>query len=277
MDEDPGFKTASFLKLLEERHIVQQFRSGRNDLAVVDNAIGRLKRVLATHSADTGKRDWASRLHEAVAGFNEAGVPTLYGSAPEDLRGNGGSINNKALFFNREYDESKAMEDNATQIHARAAKVESEGAFRVYKHKERLGRRIFDPHWSRETHSAEEVSGAFAKDEHGDWHPTKEVLPVPKDTTVLPQPPSNLNAKARGMLQRYADRGVAYLTAKEDHRDLSSKFFHVLGAEGDLKKALQLAGLSTATTVKTFVQAFPDIFRMVTSKKGGSSFVELIG
>ena len=274
MDEDPGFKTEGFLKLLQDHHIVQQFRSGRNDLAVVDNAIGRLKRVLATHSADTGKQDWASRLHDAVAGFNEAGAPALHGSAPEDLRGNGGIVKNKVLSFDREWEESNAMVDNATQIHDRASKVEKEGGFRVYKQKTRLGRRVFDPHWSREVHTAEDVQGAFAKDQHGVWHPTKEVLPVPTDSTTLPEPPSNLNAKTRGMLQRYADRLHAHLTAQPDHRVAASKAHAVLSEVGNIKQAIQLAGLRTDKVIATFVQQFPE-FKMVTTKKGGATYVEL--
>ena len=179
---------------------MQEFRVGRNDLAVVDNAIGRLKRVLAVHTAETGQHDWASRLQDAVDGFNESGAPALYGSAPEDLRGGHGQIVNKDLFFNRQYDESKEMEDNADQIHKRAERVQKEGAFRVYLHKERLGRRVFDPHWSRDTYDVDEVKGAFAKDQHGDWHPTKEVLPIPKESKELPPPPTKLNPKAQGLL-----------------------------------------------------------------------------
>ena len=276
-DEDPGFKTAAFEKLLQDHHIVQQFRVGRNDLAVVDNAIGRLKRALAVHTAETGQQDWASRLHEAVAGFNESGAPALYGSAPEDLRGEHGEIANKDLFFERQYDESKEMEDNADQIQKRAERVEKEGAFRVYRHKERLGRRVFDPHWSRETHNADEVKDAFVKDQHGDWHPTKEVLPIPKESTELPEPPSKMNPKAQGLLQRYADRAEAYLTAKEDRRDYASNLHKALSHDGyNIREAVQLAGLSTKSVIASFVQAFPNKFRLVTAKKGGNSFVELL-
>ena len=277
VDEDPGFKTAAFEKLLQDHHIVQIFRAGRNDLALVDNVIGRLKRALAVHTAETGQQDWASRLQEAVAGFNEAGAPALYGSAPEDLRGPHGQIANKDLFFDRQYEESKEMEENADQIHKRAARVEKEGAFRVYKHKERLGRRVFDPHWSRETYSAEDVKDAFVKDEHGDYHPTKEVLPIPKESNELPPPPAKLNAKAQGLLQRYADRAEEYLTAKEDRRDYSSNLHKVLSQGGfNIKEAVQLAGLSTKSVMASFAGAFPQKFKMVTPKKGGASFIELI-
>lgn len=275
-DADPGFKTGEFEKLLQEHHIVQEFRVGRNDLAVVDNAIGRLKRALAEHSLESGLRDWASRLQDAVAGFNEAGAQALYGSAPEDLRGDGGSVRNKELFFNRQYEESQDMEDNAQQIQQRAARVQGEGWFRVYNHKERLGRRVFDPRWSREFYSAEETKGAFVRDKDGDWHPTKEVLPIPAESTVLPEPPPNLNPKAQGLLQRYADRASEYLTGKEDRKDYASNLHKVLSTPPyNIREAVQLAGLSTKSVIASFVQAFPTQFKLVTSKKGGTSFVEL--
>ena len=54
-----------------------------------------------------------------------------------------------------------------------------------------------------------------------------------------------LNPKSRGMLQRYADRLKAFLMAKEDHRTAASKAHAVLSEEGDIKQAVQLAGLST--------------------------------
>ena len=169
------------------------------------------------------------------------------------------------------------MEDNADQIHKRAERVQKEGAFRVYKHKERLVRRVFDPHWSRETYSAEEVKDAFAKDEHGDWHPTKEVLPIPKESNELPPPPAKLNAKAQGLLQRYADRAEEYLTAKEDRRDYASNLHKALSQGGyNISQAVQLAGLNTSKVMASFANAFPQKIKLATPKKGGASFVELL-
>ena len=131
-----------------------------------------------------------------------------------------------------------------------------------------------DPRWGREIHTGV-VDGAYVKDESGEYHPTKEVLPVPKDSNELAEPALKLDPMARGILDRFRERGVAYLTAREDRRDYSSKFVHVLSAVGDLKEALRSARLGTKTTVATFVHVFPDVFRLVVPKKGGSSFVEL--
>ena len=84
-----------------------------------------------------------------------------------------------------------------------------------------------------------------------------------------------MNPKTRGMLQRYADRLEAFLTAIEDHRTATSKAHAVLSEEGDIRQAVQLAGLTTQKVVASFVGAFPDLFTLETSKKGGAAYVSL--
>ena len=271
-DADPGFQTKQFNELLSERGIHHTFREGRNDLATVDRLISNLKSALATHAADVGG-DWRDRLKSAVDGYNDSSHPRLMQGSPGELRGPGGAIGNKIIYFNREVEEAKNIEQNAKEIQSRAGKLEGNG-FRVFRHKEYLGRRVGDPRWGREIHTGV-VDGAYVKDESGEYHPTKEVLPVPKDSNELAEPALKLDPMARGILDRFRERGVAYLTAREDRRDYSSKFVHVLSAVGDLKEALRSAHLGTKTTVATFVHVFPDVFRLVVPKKGGSSFVEL--
>ena len=269
-DADPGFQTKAFNELLSEKGIHHTFREGRNDIATVDRLISTLKGARATHLADVGN-EW--NLKSAVDGYNDTSHPRLMQGAPDDLRKPGGEIGNKLIYFNREVEEARNIAQNTTEIHNRAEKLEGSG-FRVYKHKEALGRRVGDARWGREIHTGV-VDGAFVKDESGDYHPTKEVLPVPTDSNELAEPALKLNPKVRGLLERYKDRGVAFLTAKEDKRDYSSNFYGALASVGDVKEAMKLANLSTRYTVSTFVGVFPDVFKLVTSKKGGSSYVEL--
>ena len=121
------------------------------------------------------------------------------------------------------------------------------------------------------------MKGAFAKDQHGDWHPTKEVLPIPVESTELPPPPAKLDLEAQGVLQRYADRAEACLTAKEDRRDYASNLHKALSQDGyDIREAVRVAGLSSKSVIPSFVSAFPQKFKLVTPKKGGASFVELM-
>jgi hypothetical protein len=134
---------------------------------------------------------------------------------------------------------------------------------------------VGEARWDREIHTGS-VDGAFVRDEAGEYHPTQEVLAVPKDSTEIAQPAAKINAKAQGMLQRYADKAEEYLAGKEDRRDHTWRLQRVLSTEGfNLKEALRVAGLSGAAVIASLAKAFPDKFKLVTSKKGGASFIEL--
>ena len=268
-DADPGFQTKAFNELLSDKGIHHTLREGRADIAAVDRLISTLKSARATHAADVGD-EW--NLKGAVDGYNDTSHPRLMQGAPDDLRKPGGEIGNKLIYFNREVEEARNIAQNTTEIHNRAEKLE--GGFRVYKHKEALGRRVGDPRWGRDIHTGV-VDGAFVKDESGDYHPTKEVLPVPKESTELAEPAVRINPKAQGLLQRYADRAEAYLTAKG--RDYASNLHKVLSQDGyHIREAVQLAGLSTSNVMASFARAFPQKFKLVTPQKGGASFIELL-
>ena len=151
------------------------------------------------------------------------------------------------------------METNSQQIQEGAERLDKHGAFRVWKHKEKLGRRAFEPGWSRDTHEARQVDGAFVKDEHGHFYPTKESMAVPKESTVLPEPAAILNPKTRGLLQRYADRLRDFLAGQEDHKTAASKATSVLNEVGNFREALALARLGTKSILASFVKNFPRV------------------
>ena len=274
-DADPGFLSAPFKELLESRGIHQIVRIGRNDLAVVDRLIFTLKRTLAQHSLETGKHDWAENLEGVVKAYNEAPHGTLKDGAPEDIRGPGGEVRDKVAFFDREEEEAHNIQTNSKQIAERAERVQRDGAFRVYRHKERLGRRVFEPSWGRDVHQVSAVDGAFVTDEHGQRHPTKEVLSIPQDSTLLAEAPLKLNPKTRGLLQRYADRLREFLVGQPDNRTTATKAHQVLSQVGDIKEAVRLAGLSQRAVIASFVGAFPDLFKLETPPSGGASHVSL--
>ena len=98
---------------------------------------------------------------------------------------------------------------------------------------------------------------------------------MPLDSTQLAAPGARLNAKARQMLQRYADRGRAFLLGQPERKANATRFYNALAAVGDVKEALRLAGVATDAVVKSIITVFPDTFRLETSKKGGAAFVAL--
>ena len=275
-DADPGFQTRAFKELLEEHQIQQTIRVGRNDLATVDRLIGNLKRQMASDAHDTGDDNWAAKLHRLIAAQNESPNEVLLGSQPEKLRGPQGEPGNKVLYFLREEQEAKNIASNDKQIRSRIPRLQQEGAFRVWDSKDnRLKGRIFNPKWSTELHRVAKVQGAYVTDEQGREFATKETLAVPKESTALTAPAPKLNAKARGMLDRYMERGKAFLLGKPDRRAEAGQFYNALAAIGNIKEALALAQVQTKAPIKAMVALFPDTFALETSKKGGLSHVVL--
>ena len=113
-------------------------------------------------------------------------------------------------------------------------------------------------------------------DEKGDRYLTKEVQAIPKDSTELTTPAPKLNARARGQLERYRDRARAFLLGQPERRATATRLYNALAQEGDIKRALALAGVSTKAVVRSFVEVFQDSIRMETGKKGGEAHVELV-
>jgi hypothetical protein len=271
-DGDPGFQTPGFKKALGGTH--HELKTGANDLSVVDRFIFYFKRKQRQQELDGERPNWAEQLQRRIAAFNHTGAPALYHSAPADLRGPHGEIENKELYFNRQWDESGAMRDNAAAIEQRAERLH--GAFRTLAPFPGPRRRADDPVWSVQPRRVRRVDGAFVEDEQGNRFPTKEVLSVPDESTELRTPAPKLNAKARDVLRRYADRGRAFLLGQEDHRASATKFYYALAAEGNVKEALRLARVATDAVVRSIVTVFPDMFRMESGGRGGSAFVELL-
>ena len=275
-DGDPAFKTPDFQKVLGSTF--HELKAGAQDLAVVDRFIGYLKRKQKQAELDGDKANWAQDLQRRVDGFNRSGAPVLHQSAPEDLRGPHGEVKNEALYFDREWDASEAMQANAAAIHRRAEDLGKEGAaFRTLAPFPGPRRRVGDPVWKLKPHAVREVQGAHVVDQSGDRYLTKEVLHIPNDSTELTKPAPKLNARARGKLERYRERARAFMIAQPERRATATKLHMVLMQEGDLKQALALAGVATDAVVRSFVGLFPDAFAMETGKKGGAAHVTLVG
>ena len=166
-DADAGFLSPPFRELLASKGIHQSVRAGRNDLAVVDRAIYTLKRTLAVHALESGQNDWAERLGPTVKAYNDSPHGTLMDGAPDDIRGPGGEVKNKLLYFRREEQEARNMATNSDQIQERAQRLHKDGAFRVWKHRERLGRRVFEPNWSKEVHEVKDMDGPLLRTNRG--------------------------------------------------------------------------------------------------------------
>jgi hypothetical protein len=249
-DEDPGFKAPRFQEVLNDRRIIHEFRAGRNDIATVDRLIGTIKRILASHHAEGDERS----LEEIVHGINESGTAVLYGSAPEDV-----TRDNKPLIFQREWDESHNMLDNARRIHLRAQKLRQANAYRTLEGKG-FRRRAGQAIWSREVHPVRNLEGAFV-----DGRPTKEVLPTTGEAAAPAAVPKKV--KARVVLLRYA---TGLVDIFDDDVASTQKVYpelvKIAGSRQNLLNALREAGLSAVNPVASLVRAFPDFYKLEGAK-----------
>ena len=65
------------------------------------------------------------------------------------------------------------------------------------------------------------------------------------------------------------------MLGKPDRRAEAGQFYTALVAIGNIKEALALARVQTKSPIRGFVELFPDMFALETSKKGGLSHVVL--
>jgi hypothetical protein len=250
-DEDPGFKAPRFQEVLQDRRIIHEFREGRNDIATVDRLIGTIKRIMAGHEAEGEDRS----LEEIIDGINASPTEVLYGSAPEDV-----TRDNKALIFQRTWDEAHNMLDNSRRIAIRVQKLRQAGAYRTLEGKG-FRRRAGQAIWSRAVRPVKELDGAFV-----DGRPTKEVLPTTGEAAAPAELPKKV--KARSILLRYA---TGLVDAFDDDDVLPSQRVYrelvkIAGTRQNLLNALREAGLSAVNPVNSFVRAFPDFYKLEGAK-----------
>jgi hypothetical protein len=164
---------------------------------------------------------------------------------------------NKPLIFQRQWDESKGMEENAKRIHLRARKLREAGAYRTLEMKgfrPRAGQAI----WSRGVQPVGSVEGAFV-----DGRPTKEVLATQGGEAAPARPAENL--RARELLLSYATRISDVLTDDDDVSTTQKVYAEMVreaGGRVQLLDVLRRARVSAANPVQSLVRVFPDFFRM---------------
>jgi hypothetical protein len=252
-DRDVGFTSEDFAKLMRDERIVHTLALGRNDISTVDRLIFRLKRALAEEEEETG-RGWEAALKDVVEGYNETGTSALYGSAPADVK-----YSNPSLIFQRQWDESHAMRDNAKQIHGRAEKLDELGGYRVLlKRGTWKKRRANEPVWGREVHDGVADIGGFIN-----GVPTKEVLAVPRDSTELAPPADRPDYHARRVLgplaaflqERLAEGPLSFQRAKQLLEDRA-------GSPQALEATFREARTTLRGIVPGLARIFPEDFEV---------------
>ena len=115
-------------ELLDPANIIHRMKSDKNDvnvIAALDRGIQNLRMRLAKSLAKDPS-DWADRLPQVVAEYNNTGSSALHNEPPNEAA----SGNNKILNFMLEQDNSRKLKHNQNLFEKRKAILEDEGAFR---------------------------------------------------------------------------------------------------------------------------------------------------
>jgi hypothetical protein len=247
-DEDKAFKSPAFEAWLGAA--VHVYKEGKQDLAVVDRAIGVIKRALA---------EGAPSVAAAVEGINARGnEKTLHGASPNELR-----AGDPAAYFERMWDEAEHMRDNTKALRARGERLQAAGGFRVYQPPRYKGRRADEPIWSREVYRVAKIDGAHVVDDDGRRHLTKEVLPVSAESRPAPAAP--LRERPRELLRHIADFAVEVLRREGPLSQLG--LVHRLRPLGNLRETLRAARVNYGSMARSLVRIFPDLLRLTADNR----------
>ena len=267
-----GEFSSSFSKMLERQginHRVKPTPDSRNDIATLDSAMGTIKQALEKEKTVQKENDFTKVLDKVIRGYNASPHSHLDNEAPKDIEGNLG------LRFELRRDAVKENQHNASVNTKIQNKLKNEGAFRTLVPGSQFKRRD-QPRYSNEVHGVASQVGNVTKDEKGEIHLSKLLLPVPatSQSTETMQfargGSARIEAAKKQTLQPHADALIARL--QELGRSMTT---------ADASKFLRTkpgfeAAIRSVSTFGEFVRLFPTTLTLVTAAKtGGMSRVAL--
>ena len=260
-----GEFSSSFSKMLERRginHRVKLTPDSRNDLATLDSAMGTIKQALEKEKTVQKENDFTKVLNKVIRGYNASPHYHLHNVAPKDVEGNIG------LRFELRRDAVKENQHNASVNKKIQNQLKNEGAFRTLVSGSQFKRRD-QPRYSNEVHNVVSQVGYVTKDEKGEIHLSKLLLPVPatSQSTETMQfargGSARIEAARKQTLQPHADALVARL--QELGRSMTT---------ADASKFLRTkpgfeAAMRSVSTFGEFVRLFPDTITLITAARTG--------
>jgi hypothetical protein len=208
-----GEFSSSFSKMLERQGINHRRKltpDSRNDIATLDSAMGTIKVGLEKQKTAQKENDFTKVLDKVIRGYNASPHSHLDNEAPKDVEGNIG------LRFELRRDAVKENQHNVSVNTQIQNKLTNEGAFRTVVPGSQFKRRD-QPRYSNEVHSVASQVGNVTKDEKGEIHLSKLLLPVPatSQSTETMQfargGSARIEAAKKQTLQPHADALVARL------------------------------------------------------------------
>ena len=256
ISSDKGLEfTGRVQELLDQQGIVHRVKSDKNDpnaLSLVDRFIQNLKTRLAESLAET-PGEWADRVAQVVAQYNETPHDTIHGEPPNDVR------NSRVLRFMLDQDNARKLKGNQELLEARKKTLEESGGFRRPLGGLTKFKRGFQASYGP-VERVDGVTGSLVRPT-GDGDPIdiKRVLPVDKDTGSV-QPGFALG-EARTEAKRNKVAALAmelYQWLGDDEKSMNSAARHLKQELGEQEYRLLLMSVG-AGNLADVVRLFPDL------------------
>ena len=168
-DADTAFQSAVFQQAMRELGVDARIKTGRNDIATVDRAIGMLKETIVKYRSTTGQADWAKHLEKAVKAFNSNDLEYLMREAPEDVK------KGTDLEFMLKRKNFDFAQHNVRLLAKKTNRLTDRGHFRAYLAPPRTKgwRRVGEARWSPEIHAVERIEREMVVDTQGSGTPSR--------------------------------------------------------------------------------------------------------
>ena len=270
LDSDSGaeYTSKAFTDVLERMkigHIVGSPKD-KNKLAVIDRAIGTLKRAILI-----GKGAWADKLDAAVKGYNAAPQSHLLDVAPDNADGNA------ELTFHLQKQAAQDIRQNSDAIQKRKTALEKTNTFRAETDYKGFRRRAGQATHSGEVHKVASVEGSTVTDTKDKTFPTKFVAPVAAGSESVTTAASALggsaviSAKQKRIMKPFVDE----LSKHIGNATLNAAGVFLRGLPNFEEKARE-AGINQKSLIANILRLFPATFKVDTGASGGAASVRVL-
>ena len=205
-----GEFSGAFESYLQAAHVLHVRKDPRhiNGLAVVDNAIQRIRRAMGKQLVEGKEEPWVKAFTDAVKALNERPSEHLHGAAPKN-------VENDELAYVLDYNAGREIRTQTTYIRQLEDRIRAAGKFRVLLPRDQR-QKAYQPVYSATVYTVKSIHNEVVEDSRGGLHRLSLCRPVSDgESTTFPLSVRAGNAeqtaRRRQALQPYMEALKAHL------------------------------------------------------------------
>ncbi len=266
----------AFQELLDGKDIIHRVKRARNDIALVDSAIAKVRQTLAKIMLAEKTKAWAALVPRVQASYNKQPHSALHGSAPDDAK------TKPELEFMLLQDNAEKIEENDSEEARLQRNLKSAGAFRAPivpkgQSMHAFQGRVYNPRYEGKVRTVASVERGEVEDEDGNKFPSKLVLPVHPSSETVEVEERRVDARKdvrnRADLQQFVAGVVGFLGAGS--KTIKEVGIH-LNAQPEFKTKIRAARVKQMQPIIGFLRVFPDRFKVTMAPTGGQGRVSAV-